>query len=88
MNRDYVIIFGIIGIVLYALEYYSVRKKGLNKWIIPVITWVVTLIIAIPFSVTFGAFASFMQIICLLVFEIEDWFKKNKDKDKMKIKNL
>lgn len=78
----------IIGLVLYAAEYYFVSKKGINKWIIPISVWSVSLIVAIPFSGSMGLFPSLMQIVCLLVFEIENHFRKNSDIDRMKIKNL
>lgn len=88
MAKDYLFIVILIAIVLYGLEYYFTRKKGLNRWIIPLVTWGISLIVAIPFSLAAGLFASMLQLMCLAVFTIEDHLNKNKDTDKIKIKNL
>lgn len=90
MTKDFLIIYFILGIVLAGVEVYLVKNRKINRWFLPIILWIVSIIVAIPFSTTFGAFSSVMQVIMLGGFYIEDWLtgRKNNNNDKMKIKNL
>ncbi len=88
MNSDTVVIFLIVGLVLGILELYLVRVHKVNKWIVPILTWATTAIVAIPFSAAFGMFASLLQLVLVVCFILEAYFKKNADTDKIKIKNL
>ncbi len=90
MNRDLLIVVVILGIVLAALEIYLVKKKKKNRWIFPVIIWIFSLVIAISHSLTLVLFPSLLQVIMIVCFYIEDNFykTKNRDADKIKIKDL
>lgn len=89
MNRDLLIIYFIIGIILAGLEIYLVKFKKVNRWILSGIVFSITIVVAIPFSLIVGAFASLMQIVILASFYIEDWlFRKNSEEEKIKIKDL
>ena len=89
MNRELLLLYLVMGIVLAGLEIYVVKSRKANKWIIPSVVWVITLVVAIPFSVNFGAFSSLLQAVVLIGFYIEDWFhRRNSEDEKFKIKNL
>ena len=89
MNRELLLLYLVMGIVLAGLEIYFVSSRRVNKWILPSIVWVITIAVAIPFSVNFGAFSSLLQVVVLIGFYIEDWFhRRNSEDEKFKIKNL
>ena len=89
MNRELLLLYVVMGIVLAGLEIYVVKSRKANKWIIPSVVWVITLVVGIPFSVNFGAFSSLLQAVVLIGFYIEDWFhRRNSEDEKFKIKNL
>lgn len=89
MNRELLFLYLVMGIVLAGLEFYFVNSRRVNKWILPSIVWVITIAVAIPFSVNFGAFSSLLQVVVLIGFYIEDWFhRRNSEDEKFKIKNL
>ncbi|MBJ8326471.1 hypothetical protein [Streptococcus pacificus] len=90
MTKDFLIIYFILGIVLAGVEIYLVKNRKINRWFLPIVVWIVSIIVAIPFSATFGAFSSLMQLIMLGGFYIEDWLtgRKNNNNDKMRIRNL
>lgn len=89
MNRELLLLYLVMGIVLAGLEIYVVKSRKANKWIIPGAVWIITIAVAIPFSVNFGAFSSLLQAVVLVGFYIEDWLhRRNSDDEKFKIKNL
>lgn len=89
MNRELLLLYLVMGIVLAGLEIYVVKSRKANKWIIPGAVLIITIAVAIPFSVNFGAFSSLLQAVVLVGFYIEDWFhRRNSDDEKFKIKNL
>lgn len=89
MNNESTLIFLAIGILLGLLEIYLVKKKKINRMILPVIVWVISIAIAIPFSVPFGAILALFQAVALVGLYIEDKINyKNNDKEKIKIKDL
>ena len=89
MNRELLLLYLVLGIVLAGLEIYFVKSRRVNKWILSSIVWVITIAVAIPFSVNFGAFSSLLQAVVLVGFYMEDWLhRRNSEDEKFKIKNL
>ena len=89
MNRELLLLYLVMGIVLAGLEIYFVKSRRVNKWILPSVVWIITLVVAIPFSVNFGAFSSLLQAVVLVGFYMEDWLqRRNSEDEKFKIKNL
>ena len=89
MNRELLLLYVVMGIILAGLEIYFVKSRRVNKWILPSVVWIITLVVAIPFSVNFGAFSSLLQAVVLVGFYMEDWLqRRNSEDEKFKIKNL
>ncbi|MDY3006070.1 hypothetical protein [Anaerococcus porci] len=90
MNKDLLILVIIFGVIFAGLEIQLVKKKKMNRWILPIIVWTISIIVAIPYSLTLVAFPSLLQALMIICFYIEDCFfiRKNTASDKMKIKNL
>lgn len=90
MSRELLVVTITIGGILAGIEMYLVKKQKINRWIMPIIVWAISLVIALLLSPTLVTIPSLLQVVMILCFYIEDYFdnSKNTENDKIKIKNL
>ncbi|WP_066195465.1 MULTISPECIES: hypothetical protein [Gracilibacillus] len=92
LGPDLRVMIILIGFLLGALEMILVKKFGVNLWVLPIITWIISAGLALTVSATLGAFPSLMLLVIVLIFYINDHFNKfkyrNNADEKMKIKDL
>ena len=82
--NDYIIVYLLLGIAFGLLEVYLVKNKLINKWLLPSIILIASIVVSIPFSVTFGASLILFQIVVLIGLYIEDLINHNKNDDVIK----
>lgn len=89
MNSGHILIYSLIGITLGIIEVYLVKKKNINRWILPLIVGIISIVLGLSFSGNLAASLVLNQAIALLgLYIVDKGNHKNNDKEKIKIKDL